>query len=362
MKCRSCDNPKLSGRSECRICFNRRRRGFGQVTVGQAQESDTERLFKLTKSASLDFVALCDRLDLSPGKTRSLIEKAQAEGKPIKVKDNLIGVELPTARDDVQDSKIAPTIGERQRVAVISDTHYGSRFCLRGAIKDFIAYAHGKGAREVLHPGDMLDGDYKHGRFEMTHMGLARQIEDMRKNLPALPGLTYHSITGNHDWTFTEGSGVDVGQAISDNFLQNGRNDFKSYGDRGAFIRLRGVLFHLWHPSGGLSYAKSYKLQRKCEHYSSGMKPQVLLVGHYHTFGYVEERSIHALLCPTFQSGGSAFSNSLTSGAPSIGGLILEWDVTVDGTIRNFSVEKRTYMKKETAHRVEAVDEGIEVG
>lgn len=307
----------------------------------------------------MPFAEICNKLDLSPMRCAGVIQRAKEQGLPVATEHDHVGVNLPKPREDVQETGISPTVGGRQRVAVISDTHFGSKYCMRGAIKDFIGHAYERGCREVLHPGDLVDGDYRHGKFEMTHMGLSRQVEDMRKNLPELPGLSYHAITGNHDFTFTEQSGVDVGQYVADCFARAGRNDFKAYGDRGAFVQIRGALIHLWHPSGGGAYAASYNLQKKIESYSSGMKPQILLTGHYHRYCHIDERGIHALLCPTFQRGGSAFSNSLKCGAPSIGGLILEWDLTAEGTMRNFSVEKRSYFHNETAHRVESVEEGI---
>lgn len=316
-------------------------------------------LFKLTKKTPLGFEDLCDKMDLSPVKMRTLLKAAEAI-MPIRLEHGHVGVSFPQPRTDVQETSIAPTVGERQRVAVISDTHFGSRYCLRGAIKDFIKYAYERGCREVLHVGDMLDGDYRHGKFEMTHMGLSDQAHDMLKNLPVMPGLTYHAITGNHDFTFTEQSGVNVGKHIKDAFAAEGRSDFKSYGDRGAFIKIRGALIHMWHPKQSPGYAVSYQLQRKVESYSPGDKPQILLAGHWHRFGLVEERGVHCVACPTFQSGGSAFSRSLTTGSPAIGGILLEWDLTADGTMRNFSLEKRTYFQRETVVRVETAD-GVEV-
>lgn len=328
---------------------------FAQSTKRQLWD----RLFRIAKHP-VPFEAVCDQLDLPPKRARSVIEEAVRSGYPIQIEHDHIGVRLPQPRENVQESGIAPTVGERQQIGVMSDTHYGSKYCLRGAIKDFVRYAYDRGVREIVHCGDMLDGDYRHGKFEMTHMGLSAQTRDMLKNLPRHDGLTYHTITGNHDFTFTEQSGVDVGRYIRNAFLADGRDDFYCYGDRGAFISIRGIVIHLWHPSGGGSYAKSYKLQKKIESYSPGMKPHLLLTGHYHQFCVLDERGIHAMLCPTFQSGESAFSKSLSHGAPAIGGLILEFDLTEDGTMRNLSIERRTYFRRETAFRAD-VSGGIEV-
>jgi len=125
----------------------------------------------------------------------------------------------------------------------------------------------------------------------------------------------------------------------------------KVHGNRGARLDCGGVIFELWHPQGGGSYARSYKLQKHIESYALGEKPAVLLTGHYHQFCYLDERGVHALLCPTFQGGGSAFGKAI-GGAPSIGGLVLSCAVTEHGTLRNFAVEKRTYFEVEKPVRI----------
>ena len=95
-----------------------------------------------------------------------------------------------------------------------------------------------------------------------------------------------------------------------------------------------------------MGYARSYAVQKQIEKYSSGEKPAILLVGHWHTFVYCMERGVHGIACPTFQGGGSAFSKSL-GGAPSIGGLVLSWELTEHGTMRGFNLEYRAYFERE---------------
>ena len=326
----------------------------------EAQESDvqqpaaqispkldrTKRLYELIKRGPVSLADLCDKLDLSPSKTKTLIEEAQTQGLKIHVEHDHIGIQ-PSAPDErIQTVGIAPVIGERQQVAVISDTHLGSKYCLREQLKDFIHYAYSKGIREILHPGDVLDGMYRHGLWEVSHSGLDAQAEDLFETLPNLPGLNYRCITGNHDWTFTEANGVDVGQYLQNFFREKGRNDLHFYGNRGAFLKVGGAVFHLWHPKSGAGYARSYAIQKHIEKYSSGEKPAVLLTGHWHVYVHCLERGVHGIACPTFQGGGSAFSKSL-GGAPAIGGLLLDWGLTADGTMRDFRLEYRTYYERE---------------
>lgn len=293
----------------------------------------------------ISFADLCDRMDLSPNKMTRLIQRAHASGIKVHVEHDHVGLKLAQPVEKVQETKISPTVGGRQKIAVISDTHLGSKYCLRAQLKEFVHYAYSQGVREILHPGDVLDGDYRHGKFEMSHMGIDAQTQDLFETLPRLPGLTYHGITGNHDHTFTAESGGDTGEFITNYFRARGREDFHFYGNRGAFLRVKGIVVHLWHPRSGGAYAISYPLQKKIEGYGS-IKPQLMLCGHFHRYTHCYERNVHALACPTFQAGQSEFSKSLT-GSPAIGGLLLSWDLTTEGTMRSFVVEKRSYMEVE---------------
>lgn len=302
-------------------------------------------LVKLTKHPK-PFEDVCNALDLSPAKLKSLIELCHKQHIPIQVTGNFVGI--PPAQESRIITQIgpAPTVGRRQIVGVISDTHLGSKYCLREYLKDFVHYAYSQGVREILHPGDILDGMYRHGVWELTHHGIDEQTDDLFETLPRLKGLTYHCITGNHDETFANANGINVGDYITARFQKKGRHDLFTYGDRGAYLKIRGALVHLWHPRSGGAYAISYPLQKKIESYSPGLKPAVLLAGHWHRHTAVEERGIYAFACPTFQGAQSAFSKSL-SGASAIGGLLLEWQLTADGTLRNFRHEYRRYFEVE---------------
>lgn len=308
--------------------------------------ADVQKLVKLTRTSPKSFQVICDKLDLSPGKTAALLEKARELGVQIHVENQHVGMSPGWYEDRVHTLKLAPLSGTVQKVGVISDTHLGSKYCMREALKDFVEYAYSQGVREILHPGDVLDGMYKHGVWEVSHSGLDAQAQDLFETLPQLPGLTYHAITGNHDFTFTEASGLSVGDYLANYFRERGRNDLHFYGDRGAFLRIRGAVVHLWHPKQGAGYARSYALQKHVEKYSSAEKPHVLLTGHWHIYCHVYEREVHAIACPTFQGGGSAFSKSL-GGAPATGGLILSWQMTEANTMRSFGIEVRSYPEKE---------------
>jgi hypothetical protein len=302
-----------------------------------------QRLVKALRTAPT-FQDLCDALDLSPKGCAALIDQARRLGVPVAVELGHVGLASTqgAAGWRVHKLTLSPLAGEEAQVAVISDLHYGSKYCLREAIADFIGKMHARGVRHVLCPGDLLEGMYRHAFGELSHSGLEDQTADAIEHLPQHPGLHYHYITGNHEETFARASGVNVGRYIEGAFRQAGRGDLHHYGDRGAFLSLYGAVVHLWHPTGSTAYAKSYKLQRMASGYPVELKPHLLLAGHWHTFCHVEERGVQAIACPTFQHGLGPFGRSLGT-TPAIGGLLLQWRMTEAGTMREFSLRRYPY-------------------
>jgi hypothetical protein len=102
---------------------------------------------------------------------------------------------------------------------------------------------------------------------------------------------------------------------------------------------------------GGMTYAKSYKLQQQIAKYGAGEKPDILLGGHTHQFTVVEDRGIFAVFCPTFQASGSAFSKRL-GGQPALGGLILSWEIAGEDLVRNIAIDRRRYFEVEKTQKL----------
>ncbi len=315
----------------------------GQKLGGEPELATFAELMRLCKRG-IPFGDLCDQLDMAPSRVRRLIDDARAVGYRVDIAGDVVAQREPEPSEVAQDVGVAPVVGDRFQIAVISDTHFGSKYCLRKQLKEFVRHAYDRGCRHVLHAGDMLDGCYRHGQWELTHHGVDDQIQDALDTLPRIDGLNYHYIAGNHDETFTAATGLDTGRLIQDRARASGRADLHYHGCRDALLKLGTVKIELWHPRSGKAYSLSYHLQNYIRDMpaASGRKPDLIFAGHWHTAVYFEQRGIHACGCPTFQGGGSAFGKSL-SGAPSIGGLIVSWELTQHGTLRRVAVERSSY-------------------
>lgn len=316
------------------------------------RETRFDPLLKIVKNGAT-FEDVCNRLRMCPSDARRLVEDARAAGYQVDVAGNIVAQIEPKPNETIRDIGVAPVVGGRQLVGVIGDLHAGSKYFLREPMRDFVAHAYERGVRHMFVPGDLLDGCYKHGQFELSHHGVDDQVEDLLDTLPLLPGLDYHYITGNHDETFTSLTGLDTGRLIEDRARRRGRTDMHYHGCRGGLMRLGGVKIELWHPKKGGSYALSYQLQKAIEKIpaATGRKPDILIAGHWHTFCYFEQRAVHAIAATCWQGGGSSYGKSL-GGSPSIGGLIVSWELTTHGTLRRVSVERSAYYEVETYREV----------
>lgn len=340
--------------------------GVSHETSKPAEDPDAARFEALLAAVKqpIPFADLCDTVGLTPKACRDLVAEARDLGYRIEAMHDHVGI-AATVPTEARSVTIEAPVGQ-VKIAVVSDIHAGSKYTLLPELREFIQSSYDEGIRTVLIPGDLTDGCYRHGLWELTHHGASAQAEALYDALPMLDGLTYHAITGNHDETFTDASGQDYGHGLVSWFAapprQSARDrrelslpprhDLIVHGDRAAKVRLGGAVIDMWHPKGGQAYSKSYRLQKRIEAYAPGHKPHIALVGHLHQFCYVEDRGVHGFLCPTFQGPGSAFSNSLPGG-PTVGGLILEWTHTAAGTIRDFGLRLRRYFDEEPMHAID---------
>lgn len=187
------------------------------------------------------------------------------------------------------------------KIGLISDTHFGStKQQLTLVHKAYEIFAEEK-VIMVLHAGDISDGDgtvYTGHRFEMFLHGADNHIKYIVDNYPKAKFPTKF-ITGNHDESFYNSAGMDIGKAISEK-----RPDLEYLGVYGAYIHIGKLCIYLMHGSGGGSYAQSYKCQKICEKFpSGGNRPHILVLGHFHNSNILPSyQNIYAIQMPAMQN------------------------------------------------------------
>jgi predicted phosphodiesterase len=326
-----------------------------RVAVDTGDEALIARIIERTRKG-VSKSDILDRCRVWPAKLDQLLAEVKRRGGVLEEADGVVAWKEP-ARGEPKAVDVPPVSGGRVCVAVISDTHFGSQYCMPRALEHFIDTAYKAGCRVVFHCGDILDGCYDHSRFHLSHHGIDAQAEYAAAMLPRRDGLKYYFITGNHDETFTLRSGVETGLLIEDRFRRHGRSDVEYLGCRGGIATLGQTRVELWHPAYGRSYARSYRLQKHIEEYGVGQKPDLLLVGHFHQEMAWEERGVRAFGIPCFKSALAPYEKSKGLGA-SQGGIILWWEATAHGTLRRVGHERLAYWEREQP-RVVALPPGI---
>jgi len=224
------------------------------------------------------------------------------------------------------------------RFAVIGDTHIGSLFERVDALAEFFKLLKSEKINTVLHAGDMLDGHnvYRGHEFELYALGFEAQKNALIERFPKIQGIETYFITGNHDQSYKNQSGISVGKAIS-----RERSDLHFLDSDMADVKFKvgntWLKYRLIHPSGGTAYAISYKSQKIIESISGGRKPRAIFIGHYHKADYVPMfRNVRSLQVGAFQSQTPFMAKKPTPAH--VGGWIIE-DTVSKGLADRFKAE-----------------------
>ena len=281
---------------------------------------------------------LADLADVSPKRVREALERLGKSGYRVLEAQNRVTLDRVTSPTDYT-FQAAPELfdGDAFRFGVVSDVHTSSQAERLDDLHTAYEILRREGISAVYNPGDIADGIgiYRGQVNEITNHTYEAQVEHARRVYPQVDGITTYLISGNHDCEGQIGAvGADVALAVS---LQ--RDDIIHLGRYSAWIDLpNGARIHMLHPQGGGAYAKSYRLQKIIESYMGGLKPNILLCGHYHQTTYLFDRGVHALHAGTLQ-GPTTFSTRKAMGQAGLGFWIIEGVMADDGSIVRFRPE-----------------------
>lgn len=179
-----------------------------------------------------------------------------------------------------------------------SDPHIGSKMFSPELFAYMVKFFQREKPDFILNPGDHLEG--MSGRpghvYELAQVGLSQQLKYAVSLYSQLDNFDHYGIDGNHDqWYFKKG---DQGTIVGEE-LQKSLKKYHHLGQDEGDLVVNNIRIRLVHAGDGSAYATSYKLQKKIEAFSGGVKPHILLSGHYHKALYMFSRGIHGLECGT---------------------------------------------------------------
>lgn len=156
----------------------------------------------------------------------------------------------PTASGKTFQADFTKMAGRKYRFGVLSCSHLGSKYQQLTHLYTFYKYCKRKRVKEVLHCGDVVDGEkmYRGQEYELFIHGADAQTRYAIDNYPKIKGIKTRMILGNHDESFYKTAGYNVAKAIAHH-----RADIEYLGDYLAFIEIDGIKIALMHGSGGVA-------------------------------------------------------------------------------------------------------------
>ena len=224
--------------------------------------------------------------------------------------------------------KIPRSSGRIIQAGAVSDSHFGSKAQQRTALHKCYKVFERHEITDVFNSGDLVAGVnmYPEQPYEVYLHGADEQAEAAIADYPTYPGCETHMIGGNHDASFIKSAGHDIFRRVAAE-----RPDIDFGGWYEATFELGPLRVRLWHPRGGVPYAKSYRIQRLSEGIAHGPNvPHVILYGHLHQALHMEHLGIQQWLVPSCE-GSTAWTRRLGL-IPCIGGYIITIVMSEDGS------------------------------
>jgi len=193
-------------------------------------------------------------------------------------------------------------------IGLVSDTHLCSKYQQLTLLYDAYTDFDKRGVDFILHAGDLVDGDgvYRGQDREIFERGIDAQRNYAIANYPKSEGkIKTYIIGGQHDRVFFKNSGYDIIRAVCQE-----RKDLVYRGFYKAQFIIKGLEIGLQHPGGGVSYARSYRMQKIIENMMGfihsipkAKAPVLQLFGHWHIPCHLPSyMGIDAVSLPCFQS------------------------------------------------------------
>ncbi len=299
----------------------------------------------LSSTDSIPLTDICNKFDCSPKIIEEFIAYHRSKGVEIVSTNDIIGLANKIKRVDKVELLNDPLEEKEIIFGVASDLHFGSKHVQITALNKFCNICKEKGVKYIFSPGDITAGHnvYPGQQMDLYAIGAEAQQNSVILNLPK--GFEWKMLGGNHDYSFVKKNGHNPLRVI-----EYSRPDVHFCGfDTATISLLPGVDLMMWHPSGGVPYARSYRLQKAIEQISFKELSQIassqksnpsirfVLCGHLHIQLQAMFGSILGVLCGAFE--GETGYLTRKGLVPNIGGYIIEASLGRNGLLKSFNTK-----------------------
>lgn len=304
-------------------------------------------LAELNKKKILKLIDVSDQYNVAPKIITEAIKNLKYRGYEI----SFDGMSILLDKNVTSPVKNIEQIATDDIVfGVASDLHFGSKHCQITALNEFCEECRKRGVKHILVPGDVVCGyNVYPGQLQDQYaVSAEEQLGSLLTNLPS--GFEWYVLGGNHDYSFmSKGGGYNIVNAAA-----NMRSDIHYIGfDVANVAILNNVDAMLIHPSGGVPYSASYRLQKNIEQlaYSelhkitsgAGTAPSVRFVfsGHLHIQIQGMFGNIFGAQCGCFE--GQTNYLKRKGLFPHIGAYIIEASLNSAGLLKSFDAKFYMY-------------------
>jgi predicted phosphodiesterase len=272
--------------------------------VDAKKEISLEKLLDVLRKnqKGISVVELANHFGVPPRVVQAHVDALRGDG-------NLL---VDAVGDSLQLAKSMPTVYEPVRIdmsqypehefciGAIADTHLGSKWERLDVLETLYDHFSSRGVRKVYLAGNMIEGEARFNRYDISVHGVAEQVKNFLEKFPQRPGITTEFITGDdHEGWYIQRENINVGQVIVDRGRAAGRNDLVYLGhiERDIeFVQPGGsAVLRVIHGGGGSVYAISYTSQKYVESLQGGEKPKIVIMGHFHKFDWCYPREVHVI-------------------------------------------------------------------
>jgi predicted phosphodiesterase len=321
---------------------SRLRKANGIIRASETLEELDEKLIKCFNDKKiLKITDILEKIKCSKTELLKSVCRCRRTGYEIQLDDNIVILSTTNVRGPEKISQLSTN--SEIIFGVVSDPHFGSKSCQITALNEFAEIMRNKGVRHIFCPGDLVSGFevYPGQIHDVYAIDAKGQEETTLLNLPT--GFNWYVLGGNHDYSFIKkGGGYNIISTIASK-----RPDIHYIGfDQATVPILKNVDLMCVHPSGGVPYSVSYRLQKNIEQVTISElqnvvrgvkdKPTIrfVLLGHLHIQMQAMFGSIWGAQCGTFE--GQTNYLKRKGLIPCIGGWIVKASLGYNGLLKNF--------------------------
>lgn len=288
---------------------------------------DAKRVAQLLKDHPMSLHGLSEQLDRSESSVRAIIAGMRSGG--FNIEEERQRFVVPSTRAVLPVLPIEdPITGDHVLSAAFpSDNHAGSKEEQITALLSFKRTAREMGVKHFFHAGDICTGYhmYKGHNLDVYAPTMEGQLTCAERTLAPAEDETWYVMGGNHDFSWLKSGGADI---VWQHCNKWPNVHYMGY-DEATIPLTDKVSVRLWHPTGGLPYASSYRLQKGMESLAfeellkgvDDPKVKIIVAGHLHVAMELPQGGIYGIQAGCFEGRTSLLKR--LGKYPRVGGYIL---------------------------------------